>query len=158
MSDAHLHIYLNDHLAGSAAALELLAELRKQGGLENWADQVRSEITQDREELQRLMRDLNIVQSAARQAAAWLTEQLAELKTRLDDRSGGALHRFELLEALALGIDGKRALWTALQTAAVTVSALQAADYGHLIARADEQRRVVETRRLEAAAEALALG
>jgi hypothetical protein len=49
-------------------------------------------------------------------------------------------------------------LWTALQTAAVTVSALQAADYGHLIARADEQRRVVETRRLEAAAEALALG
>ena len=94
---------------------------------------------------------------AARQAAAWLTEQLAELKTRLDDRSGGALHRLELLEALALGIDGKRALWTALQTAALTMSALRAMDYGRLVARAEEQRRIVEMRRLETAAEALAL-
>jgi hypothetical protein len=155
MSEEHLRIYLNDHLAGSSAAIELLTELRKADGFEDWADRLRSEITQDREALERLMRDLNIARSTARQATAWLTEKLAELKTRLDDQSGGTLQRLELLEALALGIDGKRALWIALQTVALHVPALREMDYGRLVARAEEQRRVVEVRRLEAAAAAL---
>jgi hypothetical protein len=152
-----LGVYLNDHLAGSAAALELLDELRKVDGLEDWATRVRTEIAEDRQELEELMRQAGIAQSTARQAAAWVAEKLAELKTRIDDRSGGALHRLELIEALALGIEGKRAVWTALQAAAANVPPLRGVNYARLIERADEQRRTVEVRRLQAAGDALRL-
>lgn len=158
MSNQHaLSVYLNDHLAGSSAALELLAALRKVEGLEGWADNVRSEVAADRQELEQLMRNADVAQSDVRRAAAWVTEKLAELKTRIDDRTGGALQRLELIEALALGIEGKRALWTALQAAADRVPALQGLDYARLIARAEEQRRLVEGQRLKAAAHALAV-
>jgi cell division FtsZ-interacting protein ZapD len=154
----HLSVYLNDHLAGSAAALELLAGLRKVAGLEEWATRLESEIDADRQELQQLMRRAGIATSRIRQTTAWLTEQLAELKTRLDDRTGGALQQLELIEALALGIDGKAALWASLQAAAADVPALQSVDYSRLIQRAADQRRNVEGRRLLAAAAALGSG
>jgi hypothetical protein len=143
----HLGVYLNDHLAGSTAALELLDVLRNVDGHEEWASRVRTDIAEDRQELEQLMRHLGIAEKRVRQAAAWVTEKLAELKTRIDDRSGGALQRLELIEALALGIDGKRALWTALEAAAADVPALRALDYA----------RLVEVRRLQAASEALSL-
>ena len=40
------------------------------------------------------------------------------VKLRLDDPSGGALHRLEALEAVSVGIEGKRLLWRALAAAA----------------------------------------
>jgi hypothetical protein len=46
-------------------------------------------------------------------------------------------------------------LWTALNAAADGVPALRGLDYARLIERAEEQRRAVEVRRLEAAADAL---
>lgn len=155
MSSRHLGVYLNDHLAGSAAALELLAELGSVEGLEEWAARLQSDVAEDRHQLEQLMRKADVTQSATRQAVAWITEKLAELKTRVDDRGDGALQRLELIEGLALGIDGKRALWTALNAAADRVPALRGVDYARLIERAEEQRRAVEVRRLEAAADAL---
>jgi hypothetical protein len=154
MSSQHLGVYLNDHLAGSAAALGLLEELAKAKGLEDWASQLRSEVAADREELEKLMRAANILHSTARQAAAWLTEKLAEFKTLIDDRTDGGLQRLELIEALALGIDGKRALWAGLQAASDRLPVLRALDFPRLIARAEDQRRVVEVQRLQAAAAA----
>jgi hypothetical protein len=148
-------VYLNDHLAGSAAALELLAELQKAQGVASWASRVRSDIAEDHEELEGLMRRAGIARSPARQTVAWVTEKVAQLKTRVDDRSNGFLQRLELIETLALGIDGKRALWTALQAAADEIPALQQVDYTRLIERAEQQRRLVETHRLQAAADAL---
>jgi hypothetical protein len=109
-----LSVYLNDHLAGSTAALEVLGELAKEEMSESWAIAMRSEVATDRQDLESLMRNANIAQSTVRQAAAWLTEKIAELKTRFDDPARGALQRLELIEALALGIDGNRALWAAL--------------------------------------------
>jgi hypothetical protein len=92
------------------------------------------------------------------QAAAWLWEKMAEIKLRLDDPANGPLHLFEALEAVALGIEGKRALWRSLAAAAEDHSRLGGTDYGCLEQRADEQRRRVETVRLEAAKAALAPG
>jgi hypothetical protein len=54
-------------------------------------------------------------------------------------------------EAVALGIEGKRALWRALAAAAEVSPAFQVADYERLTQRAEEQRQRVETVRLEAA-------
>jgi hypothetical protein len=125
-------------------------------GLGGWVDTIRKEIAEDRQQLEALMAKAGIAQSAARQAAAWMGEKLAELKIRLDDREQGALTRLELLEALAIGIDGKSAMWVALNACAARSAALEGVDYGFLIRRAAEQRAAVEGRRIQAALDALA--
>jgi hypothetical protein len=150
----HRRVYLNDHLAGSNSALELLDTLGDEPGLGDWAAHLRDEVSADRRELEKLMDALHIPRGAMRQAAGWLGGRLAELKTRLDDRKGGALHRLELLEALGLGIDGKKALWTALESVSEKQPELRGPDYRHLVQRAVEQRQEVEIRRLAAAADA----
>jgi hypothetical protein len=151
----HLAVYLNDHLAGSSAALEMLGHLRNIAGLAGWVDTIREAIAQDRQQLETVMEKAGIAQSAARQAAAWMGEKLAELKMRLDDRKQGALARLELLEALAIGIDGKSAMWMALSACARSTG-LEGVDYGLLIRRAAQQRAAVEARRIEAALDAFA--
>jgi hypothetical protein len=155
MSHQHLSVYLNDHLAGSNSALEMLEALQAVNGLTDWAKHISGEIAEDRADLEALMATLQIGKAPVRQAFGWAAGRLAELKTRLDDRKGGGLHRLELLEALALGIEGKKALWTALQSAAETDERLRGRDYARLARRAAEQRQQVELRRLAAAAEAL---
>ena len=75
---------------------------------------------------------------------------------RVDDPSSdGVLRRLELIEALAIGIDGKQALWRALQRATSTTPGNGSIDYDRLIARARAQRQLVETERLDAAVRAL---
>jgi hypothetical protein len=51
----------------------------------------------------------------------------------------------------SVGIEGKRLLWLALAAAAADTPGLVGTDYGRLERRAEEQRRGVETLRLEAA-------
>lgn len=155
MAGRHLDVYLNDHLAGSMAALDILAALERVDDHQQWAEQIRSEVTADREELERLMQIAHVQPSAVRRAAGWASEKLAELKTRLDDRGDGSLHVMELLEVLSLGIEGKRSLWAALRAAAPYEPALRTFDYPRLINRAIQQRNVVEEHRLEAAQKAL---
>ena len=146
---------LSDHLSCAQAALEILALLRKTGDSEVWKG-IELQIAEDRAELERLMSSTGSASSTLRHAAAWTSEKLAELKLRVDDPSGtGHLRRLELIEALAIGIDGKQALWRALQATAGSTASLRSLDYPRLIARAEAQRRIVESERLAAAADAL---
>jgi hypothetical protein len=87
-----------------------------------------------------------------------LAEKVTALKLRLDDPADGDLRLFESLEALSLGLEGKKSLWRALSAAAGKAPALQLLDYERLTQRADEQRRRVEAKRLDIAKTALALG
>jgi hypothetical protein len=73
------------------------------------------------------------------------------MKLRLDDWAAGDFRLFEALEALALGIEGKRALWVALAEAAERAPVLRLLDYDRLVRRAVEQRERVEARRLATA-------
>jgi hypothetical protein len=156
MANEFLTTYLNDHLAGAQAALEMIELLRDIDEPTFWLE-VGREIESDRRELQRLMDAAGAPRSNTRRAAAWMSEKVAELKMRVDDRSrDGGLRRLELIEALALGIDGKRALWASLQTTSERAPDLGRLDYRILIARAEDQRNRVEARRLLAAADALA--
>ena len=161
MADEHIATYLNDHLAGSTAALELLEHLQESHRgtpLETSLAQLRADITADREELKTLMARLSIDESSVRKASAWLAGQVTELKLRLDDSAGGPLRLLEALEALSLGIEGKRGLWLALSSAAESAPALRLVDYGVLISRAEDQRSRAEAMRLEAARAALTPG
>lgn len=158
-TNPHIATYLNDHLAGAVGALELLEHLEethKDTPLGEAVTTLRTDIEHDQHELERLMESLSVTQSRTRQAAAWLAEKAAALKLTLDDPSGGALRLLETLEALAIGIDGKHALWQALAVAAEDAPALGVLDYEVLTERAEDQRCRVEELRLEAAKRALA--
>ena len=139
-------------------ALELLEHLKEEGaGAKEGPvlDTLYAEINADRQTLEALLAELEITTSVSQQASAWLTEKLSEIKLRLDDPEGTALRRLESLEALALGITGKEALWHSLAVAAETAPELARRDYANLISRAKHQFEVVEGLRREAAREAL---
>lgn len=158
MANAYLATYLNDHLAGSVGALELLEQLERahQGTpLGATVAGLRTEIAEDQRELEHLMERLSVARSRARQATAWLAEKAAALKLALDDPQGGSFRLFESVEALGLGIDGKLALWQALAVAADEVPALRVLDYEALTERAEDQRCRIEELRLDAAKQAL---
>ena len=150
-----LPTYLNDHLAGSMAAIELLDHLRKvsKGSeRETLFTALQSEIEEDQKVLKELLRGLGEQQSRVRQAAAWLTEKVGEAKLKLDDPGSGELRLLEALETLGLGILGKVALWRALAVVAERVPQIRRLDLAGLERRARDQHARVETERLKVAA------
>jgi hypothetical protein len=157
MAKEHLEIYLNDHLAGAVVALELLEDLEREGtGITKSLAELRADIEADRTELLALMHRLGMDESRTRKVSAWLTEKVARIKMRVDDKTTGSLRLLESLEAIALGIHGKLALWLALSTVSEISPALRSVDYEVLAHRAQEQRQRVEVLRLNAAKAALA--
>jgi hypothetical protein len=152
-----LAIYLNDHLAGSVAAIELLDHLIKdQAGqrLEKFLVDLRDEIDRDREVLRDLIQKLDLGESAVRKAGAWLVEKLVEAKVLLGGSEIGGLGLLQALEVLALGICGKELLWRALQTVEANLSQLQGIGLERLEQRARQQFERVDKERLQLAREA----
>lgn len=160
MDNEYLATYLNDHLAGSVAAIELLEHLEAAYAdttIARFFTELRGEIAADRRELRGLMDRLHVAESRPRKVSAWLTEKVTELKLRLDDSARGPLRLLESLEVVGLGIHGKLALWRALSAAAEVSPGLSGLiDYERMAQRAKEQRRRVEVVRLEAAKAAFA--
>jgi len=149
-----LPIYLNDHLAGSVAAVELLNHLGKLSrgtGREKLFATLQSEVEEDQNVLKGLLRELGEPQSGVRKAAAWLTEKVGEAKLKLDDPGSGELRLLEALETLELGILGKLGLWRALAVAADRVPQIKTLDLAKLEQRASEQHQRVEAERLKVA-------
>jgi len=146
--------YLNDHLAGSVGALELLDRLIEtyQGKpVANFLQKLRGDIHDDQEQLKELIQKLGVEESAVRKAGAWIAEKLSRARIQLDESTGGETGLFLALEALILGITGKRSLWRALQAASRTMPQLARLDYTGLEKRAIEQCERVEAKRLEIA-------
>jgi hypothetical protein len=149
-----LGTYLNDHLAGSVAAIELLGHLRelsKGTERERLFSSLQSEVAEDQKVLKQLLREVGGKESGMRKAAAWLTEKVGEAKLKLDDPGGGELRLLEALETLELGILGKGALWRALGVATDQVPQIRRLDLGKLERRAQEQHDRVEKERLKVA-------
>ena len=81
--------------------------------------------------------------------AGWVTEKLSRIK--LQQGRAWGLGTFEALEALALGIMGKRSLWAALREIVGTIPWLGEYDFDTLIERADDQFSRIESLRLDIA-------
>ena len=158
MADAALAAYLNDHLAGSVAALELIESLtaHEEGRpLEQTLHGLHREISQDQQTLREILAGLDADESTLKRAAAWLTEKAGRARLALAAREHPALARLEGLESLALGIQGKAGLWRALAEIARDDRRLAGREYGLLETRAIAQHAIVERARLAAAREAL---
>jgi hypothetical protein len=155
MNKKHLLDYLKDHFAGSVAALELLNHLvSSQGGKidEQFFIQIRREVQEDQKALEGLLSELDAGGGVLRNTTAFLGEKMARLKLLLEDPGGGQLARLEKLEALALGIEGKSALWHSLLALGDDLPI--SIDLASLVQRAADQRQRVESLRVAAAREA----
>lgn len=138
-----LAIYLNDHLAGATAGVGLAKRLaRTHRSLRGLA----VEVEQDRRELVAIMRALDVDIQWYKPIVGKVGEKLGRLKL-----NGRILRRAPLsdvveLEAMTLGLMGKRAVWRALRT--LEDPRLDADALDHLAERAEAQLDVVEQLRL----------
>ena len=150
-----LAIYLNDHLAGATAGAELARRAAAANRGTPFAaplERLAEEIADDRAVLVDVMRRLEVARDPVKVLAGWAAEKAGRLK--LNGRLTGysPLSRVVELEGLALGVEGKRALWRALADVAAEDRRLAGIDLVALAARADGQRRRIERQRLRAAA------
>ncbi|HEU5237720.1 MAG TPA: hypothetical protein VFU37_11290 [Pyrinomonadaceae bacterium] len=115
-----LDSYLNDHLAGSVSALELLAHwahLHEGKPLGGFFSQIETDIHADQSTLRDLMRRLNIEESNIRQAGAWAAEKVGRARLMIAGDQAGSLGLVLTLEGLIMGIVGKKLMWRALAAA-----------------------------------------
>ena len=146
-----LPTYLNDHYAGSVAAVQLVEHLgRKCEEKRSLFDALHADLIADQEVLAELVQRTGS-KSVVRRAAAWLLEKVSRVKFKAGGEDFGELGLFEALEVLALGITGKRLLWSALSRSLKDPVFLHGIDLGKLEQRAAEQFNRVETLRLECA-------
>jgi hypothetical protein len=154
-SNELLGVYLNDHLAGAAAGVELAEKLAARGEGTPFGTAlaaVAREIKADKDVLEGLVERLGVGKSPVKQAAGWAFEKVTRLRFNRQLTGSEDLTRLLEVEALSLGIEGKLALWRALREAAGPDAGLGEADLDRLIARARQQREALEPHRLAAAA------
>src|SRR4026209_183995 len=109
-------VYLDDHLAGSATASQILETLRDDTGLGAWCVALLKEIEADRRVLSDLRLRIDQPPNPLKEAIGWLAGALGRMK--LHQQVSGPVGKLEALEALAVGIQGKLALWKALEVSA----------------------------------------
>jgi hypothetical protein len=153
---ALLGVYLNDHLAGATAGLELARRTARAHRSSPGGEALRrlaAEIAEDRGALLDIMRTLHVPVRRYKVAGGWAAEKISRLKAnrRLVRRS--PLSALIELETLRIGVDGKSAGWRALRVLATRPGRLDAGRLDRLVERADQQAATIEELRLRAAIE-----
>jgi hypothetical protein len=152
-----LAIYLNDHLAGATAGVELARRLQRSNEKDPEFGpalaEVRAEIEADRETLGAMMDRLGVGRSKLKPLATILGERLGRLKLNGQLRGYSPLSRLDELELLQIGVAGKRRLWRALER--THAGDLPGFDLGALAEAATGQLTRLEALHLKAAALAL---
>jgi len=148
----YLAVYLNDHLAGSTAIVELVRRAaREHEGTElgGFLARLGADISQDRQALRRVMDAAGARPDCLKILAAWAAEKVGRLKLngRLTGRS--PLSPFVELEAIEVGVYGKLLLWQVLRDRRPPGAG--AVDLDELIRRAQRQLDEVERHRRDAA-------
>lgn len=144
LGENDLSVYLNDHLAGATAGVKLAR--RAAGGA------IAAEIEEDRETLISVMDRVGVRQDPVKVALGWAALQAAQVRFAAELLGHAPVSRLEQVEALALGVEGKLALWQALRHTHGSDPRLDGIDLDELIRRARSQRRQLERMRMTAAA------
>jgi hypothetical protein len=151
-----LGIYLNDHLAGAAAASEVAGRSlhsNRHTALATDLQRLLNEIGEDRASLEGVMDRLGVSKSPVKTTAGRVLGQAGRLKLNGRLLRYSPLSRLEELETLAVGVEAKKAMWVALKRVRDQGEDL-GVDLDDLVARAQRQKRMLERRRLEAVAQA----
>ena len=158
VASSAIHTYLNDHLAGAMFGSDLAEQIRTRSEgspLGEVMASIAPQIEADRQTLIALMEKLGVSQSAVKQATTWMAEKASRIK--FGDLSAGesGLGIFMALETLALGVQGKLALWLMLKEIADEYPPIQPAELDRLIERAENQHELLERERRGAGRHAL---
>ena len=155
-----LGVYLNDHLAGATAGLQLARRAAGSGEPGSESATVRkglvSEIAADRSALIKIMTTLGIKIRGHKMFAAWAGEKAGRLKFNGHLLSRSPLSDLEETEMLRLGVEGKAAGWRTLRAVAEHDSNLDTGQLDELLARAARQSDELESLRVRIAAQVLA--
>lgn len=156
--DERLRIYLNDHLAGATAGLALAKRIRDRntGPVGQTFAELVPDIEDDLRTLQNIIDAMDFSSSGLKQKLADVVEKVGRLKLNGQILGYSLLSKMEELEAMALGIEGKAKLWSALATVADRRPQLAKFDFEKLGVQARLQHDRVDALRIEAAREALA--
>jgi hypothetical protein len=139
----YLVIYLNDHLMGATAGLELF---RRAAGHIPAVRPLLEEVAEDREALLRILAAVGGQPDQVKVAAGWVGEKLGRLKLNGSLLSRSPLSDVIELESLTLGVHGKLAGWRLLRV--LHDPRLDAAELDRLILRAERQEETLEDIRL----------
>jgi hypothetical protein len=103
--------YLNDHLVGSAGALDLINNLKdSQPDDKLFYQLLHKEISEDQKILKDMLHLMGEEETTIGQIAGKVAEKVSRIKLEPSKGKGG-LGLVESLEVLELGIEGKRLLW-----------------------------------------------
>jgi hypothetical protein len=152
-----LDSYLNDHLAGSISALELIAhwaEVHKGEPVGSFFVEIEREIKADQDTLRDVMRTLGVEESKVRKAAAWAAEKVGRARLIIAGDEPDSLGLVLTLEGLIMGVTGKKLMWVAL--AAARLPQLNSYNLGELQRRAEQQLKRIEAERISAIQQAFA--
>lgn len=158
MSD-YLAIYLRDQHALGVTWRALARRARdhnKGSELGEALAQVADGIAEDVRTFEDIMRRLGVRPSRVKVALAAAAERTGRLKRNGRWVTYSPLSRFLELEALAMGIEGKKILWHTLGELAGLRDRLPDTDFDELLGRAARQRQTLEPFRREAGLEAFA--
>ena len=153
-----LRIYMNDQLALGVLWREVAERTRRENSGTELGDAlsiVATGIAEDVDTFASIMRRLELPRNPVKTSAAVAAERVARLKLNGRLRGYSPLSRFVELDFLAMGIDGKKLLWSNLRDLAGLAERLPDVDFDALIARAEQQRAAIEPFRARAGAEAL---
>src|ERR1043166_4162426 len=150
-----LESYLNDHLAGSVSAAELIAhwvDVHKGEPLGSFFVEIGRQIKADQETLQQVMRTLGVEESKVRKAGAWAAEKFGRARLIIAGDEPGSLGLVLTLEGLILGVTGKKLMWRAL--VASKLPQLNGYNFEELQRRAEQQAERIEAERMTAVRQA----
>lgn len=150
-----LGIYLNDHLAGSTAGVQLVRRLARSlrgTPLEESLAGLAEEIAADREDLIAIMDELDVPIRRYKLYTAAAAELAGRLKFNGHVLTRSPLSTVVELEMLRLGVEGKASGWRTLRAVGAARGRPDTDRLDHLIDRATSQAALVETLRIRAAA------
>jgi hypothetical protein len=157
MADAPIHVYLNDHLAGATAGVDLVKQAaeRHDGELGEFFGELADEISGDYNTLASLIDQLGAEASGAKQVVAKVGSEISSTKFSGESVDDPEFGTFLTLETLSIGVEGKLCMWKALKVVEGEYPELGSTDIDTLIERAQSQRDRIEGKRLEVAGSAL---
>jgi hypothetical protein len=154
---AQLATYLNDHLAGSMAAIDLAQKAADKNGGEPlgvFLTDLAKEVDEDRVALEGIMDRLGVEKGSAKATAGRVVEKVSRLRMHENVTGDPDLSRVLELETLLMGVTGKLRLWHSLQEAMASDPRLAGVDLDALVRRAHDQLARLDGHHRDAAARA----
>lgn len=155
---AVLETYLNEHLAGAMAAVDLAGKAAAQNGGNRvgvFLAELQREIDADRVTLEGIMDRLGVEKGGLKASAGRVAERISRLRLHEKVTGDPDLSRLLELETLIMGVAAKVRLWQSLQQSAAVEPRLGDVDLDTLLRRGQDQLAGLDEHHREAAARAL---